>query len=561
MFELNTQQKKAVFEIKSNCLVSASPGSGKTRTLVARAQYQLESLPQFKSLALITYTNAGADEIYSRISTDKDIFIGTIHSFCLEYILRPFGWLYKWNKPIVISYEQQEEFLNENADIDLGENGIEELGKIKKTITGEIDTQTEWEHQITREELAERYYDYQENIKVIDFNEILYRSHKIVEENEFVAKSLASKFQEILVDEFQDTNLFQYEILKKINQSGDCVFFMVGDEKQRIFSFAGAIKDAFEIAKNDFDAVQIDLIQTYRSTDSIVSAYSALFNGHPEIQNESLHKNSSQKVIFKETKSKTHTASVRGIIDKLISTYKISPSSIAILSTSWFNAYDISRELRTDYNIVGLGALPHRKSIGSSTFSLLRSLSRFHCESSGRNLKGVKRNIVHVQENGLEFSQRMLHSKTNNLISRFCMLDETENLTNGMITIKGIFDNIFDITHSTFDEILELISEEEKGAWTIGQYISTLAEVNGITNNTIHKVKGLEFDVVILNSMNENRIPYQKCLCRNPWTYEPLSNDSLEEGRNLFYVAVSRAKKILIILHNWKPSMFINDIK
>ena len=127
--------------------------------------------------------------------------------------------------------------------------------------------------------------------------------------------------------------------------------------------------------------------------------------------------------------------------------------------------------------------------------------------------------------------------------------------------LKSIFDSTFNICHSTFGEILDLISDEEKQTWDIGQYLKTLAGVDGITCNTIHKVKGLEFDAVILNEINENKIPYQKCICRNPWTFKELTTEDIENGRTLFYVAVSRARKYLIIFHNWKPSMFVEMIK
>ena len=120
--------------------------------------------------------------------------------------------------------------------------------------------------------------------------------------NDFVSKSLASKFYEILVDEFQDTNLYQYEILKSINHHGDCSFFMVGDSKQRIFSFAGAIEDSFEKAKIDFNAKHADLTEVYRSTNDIIKAYSALFENHPIIENKSDYSELSIEVSFIETK-------------------------------------------------------------------------------------------------------------------------------------------------------------------------------------------------------------------------------------------------------------------
>jgi len=565
--KLNTKQKKAVFDFKGSCLITASPGTGKTRTLVSRGVHKLESLPKHKSIALITYTNAGADEIASRLITEKPVFIGTIHSFCLEYILRPFSWLNNWNRPRVISYEQQELFFEENSDIDLeenfGQNKFDELGKIGKNIDSSLNCDVEWNHSITIQEVATRYYDYQAQLKVIDFNEILYRSYYILKNNPFVCKSLSSKFYEILVDEFQDTNLYQYEILKSIKDFGDCTFFMVGDSKQRIFSFAGAIENSFEKAMEDFNSEPLDLTESYRSTNNIVNAYSALFENHPIIENKSDYCNLNIDVNFFQTKKGNHQAIVNSVIKQLIEKADINLSEIAVLSTSWFTAYPLSKALRQNYHIVGLGALPH-KSISNSTISLLRILSKHYVAPSIRKLRSIKRNIeMHLLENGLQLSEKEFNNKTNALITRCLALDSEKDIVAGLKDVQDIFNNVFKVQHTTFDEILDKISQEEKQSWSIGQYLKTLAGVDGINCNTIHKVKGLEYDAVILNEMNENKIPYQKFLGkeRGNYLYQELSEEDIENGRNLFYVALSRARKYLIILHNWYPSMFIEIIR
>ncbi|SNR50907.1 Superfamily I DNA or RNA helicase [Lutibacter agarilyticus] len=565
--KLNKNQRKAVFELIGSALITASPGTGKTRTLVARAINKLETLPKHKSIALITYTNAGADEIASRLITEKPVFVGTIHSFCLEYILRPFSWLNKWKRPKVISYEQQEEFFEVNEDIDLegnfGQNKFDELGKIGKNLDGSLNSEIEWNHSIPIQEVALRYYDYQTSIGVMDFNEILYRSYYIVTNNSFVCKSLSSKFHEILVDEFQDTNLYQYKILKSINDFGTCTFFMVGDSKQRIFSFAGAIKKSFEQAKIDFNSEQLELTETYRSTDNIVNTYSKLFEDHPIIDNKSDNSRLDIDVTLIQTKKDNHLEYVNSIVNQLIEKENIELNEIAVLSTSWFSAYPLSQSLRQNHRIVGLGALPH-KYISNSTTSLLRILAKHYLEPSIRKLRSIKRNIeMHLLENGLQLSEKELTYKTNTLITNFLLLNSDNNIVAGFCEIKKMFHSVFKITHATFDEILDKISTEEKQTWTIGEYLETLAGVNGINCNTIHKVKGLEFDAVILNEMNENKIPFQKFLGKegNDWIYQELSEEDIENGKNLFYVAVSRAKKYLIILHNWKPSMFINIIR
>lgn len=560
--QLNSKQRKAAYELSGNTLITASPGSGKTKTLIARAMHKLEIIPKYKTIALITYTNAGADEISSRLIDQKNLFIGTIHSFCLEHILRPFGWIYNWTRPRVISYEEKQTFFEENVDLEeeLDVNKFEELNKIKKSLDGNLDFNIQWDHAIELKDIASRYYEYQNNLKVIDFNEILYRSYKIIIENEFVAKSLASKFFEILVDEFQDTNLYQYEILKSINHHKKCTFFMVGDDKQKIFSFAGAIENAIERAKIDFNAQLETLTETYRSTNAIVKAYSKLFKDHPVIENKSLNANLDIEVSFFQTKNSNHQNCLKAIVKQLIEKYNIELSEIAILSTSWYTAFPASKALREDYNVVGLGALPH-KSISNSTVSLLKSLSKYRNSPNLRTLRSIKYNIeLHLLETGLILSEDEFHKITNTLISKFLKIPLNKTLKDGIVHIKKLFNQTFEKYHSTFDEILDLIPDDGQKNWNINRYLEALAGVNGIINNTIHKVKGSEFDAVILNQMNENKIPYQKLLCRKSWIYQKLTIENIEDGRNLFYVGVSRAKKYLIILHNWKPSLFIEII-
>lgn len=562
---LNEKQRQVVYEMSGNTIVSASPGSGKTKTLVARAQHKLETIPSHKSLALITYTNAGADEISYRL-TDQDnkVFIGTIHRFCLEFILRPFGWIYNWYKPRVITYDELNEFIEKKKpEFDLGINALDDLNKIKVSLDGKLDTSVEWNNSVDLETVANEFYEFLEDKKAIDFNGILYRSYKIIIENDFVVTSLANKFYEISIDEFQDTNIYQYEILKAIQQRKTCTFFMVGDEKQRIYRFAGAIDNAFEKASSDFEAPIAILEVTYRSTTNIINTFSSLFDNHPELTNESKYKDKDYKVIFKQTTKKDHNATLEDLVDQFVNKLKVEPSEIAILSTQWRDALSVSKVLRSKFRVVGLGALPH-KSINNSTFNLFRCLSRFSHSSTVRSLRIIRRAIeLHVLENNFIVSETEFNFITNSLISKFIHVDNSLSLKDGITEVQKIFDTTFKVTHSAFSELLSLIDDEEEPQWTFEKYIETLSGVAGITVNTIHQAKGLEYDVVILNQMNENKIPYQMYLGQqgSDYIYADLTEESIEDGRTLLYVGISRAKAVLIILHNWKPSMFIDTLK
>ncbi|WP_419698127.1 UvrD-helicase domain-containing protein [Mucilaginibacter sp. NFX135] len=558
---LNRIQHDVVFNSPSNTIVSASPGSGKTKTLVARAQHKLDSLPHRKSLVLITYTNAGADEIASRLVTNQesDVFIGTIHRFCLEFILRPFGWLYKYPKPKVISYDELLEFIELNPLLDLGNSPLDELNKIKKGLDGSLDLTVKLANDWSVAYVAELFYDFLKSKKAIDFNEILYRSYVIIFNNDFVVTSLANKFYEISVDEFQDTNIFQYEIFKTINKKHICTFFMVGDEKQRIYRFAGAIDNAFNKATADFSSEIRILEHTYRSTNNIINAYSSLFAHHPLLINESKYKNENLPCIIHQTNKNNHNETLLNCVEKFIQSggdlYEI-----AILSTSWIDALNVSRALRHKYPVVGLGALPH-KSNNTSTFGLLRAICRFNYLTSVRNLRIVKRNMdQHCAENNLTYDEKELTNATNLLITKTLALDKSMNLIDGLAYLKQIFDSIFSFKHSAFEEISSLIDIEESKLWTLDKYMETVSGMNGININTIHQSKGLEFDLVILNNINEGKIPYQS------WNFEKQERDTLtveneDDGRHLFYVGLSRAKAALIVLHNWKPSIFVSYVQ
>jgi len=559
---LNDKQRHVAYNCPGNTIVSASPGSGKTRTLVARAQHKLETLPAHKALALITFTNAGADEIAERlVIKEHNVFIGTIHRFCLEFILRPFGWLYDWERPRIITNDELLEFVELNQKtITFGNSPLDEINLIKRNVNGELDLDVDWSNARALEYVAELYFAFLQSKKAIDFNEILYRSYKIVSENPFVVNSLANKFYEISIDEFQDTNIFQYEIFRIINTKNVSTFFMVGDEKQRIYRFAGAMDNAFTQASGEFNTPIEILEVTYRSTQNIINAYSALFGNHPNLQNESEYKDEDIPISVVETQNANHNDTVQRTIEFLLNA-NVPLHEIAILSTRWQDALLISRALRNRYRVVGLGALPHRH-VNNSTFSLLRSVCRFMYSNTVRNIRIIKRNIeLHDLENGFGLSEVQINGLCNNLIFKFSGIDKNLVLEDGMLIFKEIFDDAFKISHETFLEILQMVDEEEKPHWTTERYMETLSGVAGITVNTIHQAKGLEYDAVILNSINENRLPYQQLIDRSTWTYSPLTPESIEDGRTLLYVGISRAKVFLSILHNWRPSMFIPIVR
>ncbi|MFW6026473.1 MAG: UvrD-helicase domain-containing protein [Candidatus Woesearchaeota archaeon] len=559
MAHLNEKQKKAVNEY-GNVFVSAPPGSGKTRTLIARAEKKLENYD--KPVALITYTNAAADEMRNRINSEKKIFVGTIHKFCLEYIIRPFAWLYNCRNLKVISFEDRKK-IKEKIDEKFGSKiQYSFFDNVRKNLNGKIDL-SNIDYNM---EIADFYFYYLKKNELIDFNEILYRAYKILDDHQFIRTSLASKFTEILVDEFQDINYFQYEIIKLLNKDKLCSFFMVGDFRQSIMKFAGAIDLEFDEVESDFNCRVIQLNKTYRSTDNIVDSYTSLFNNHPELDNCSEVNDANIKIKIKSCnrsyscrRCNDHCKNNVNIIEDMLEFLLkkgIEESEIAILSPRRNDARKIGSKLAGNFNIVGPYVLPHSlKGIKStSTFQLIKSLSKYFVDSSVNNLRNIKSAIeIYLLENNISVKQEKINLLTKNLLITF-FENKNIKIINALKNIESEFYRNFGVDQKEFDAIINKIKLNKKEGLIFGKYLKVLSGIDGIFNQTIYAAKGLEFDVVILNRIDEGRIPYSSYRSAS-------SKEDIEEGRKLFYVGLSRAKRYLAIIHAYNESRFISDVR
>lgn len=562
---LNQSQSRAAFNLDGNILVEASPGSGKTRTLVARAENQLNYIPPFKKLVLITYTNAAADEIADRLSNNSTIFIGTIHRFCLEFILRPYSWLFKWGQPHIRNFEDAQDFLDENREV-TNQITIEDLDCIKRGLNGSLDIVCErkW-GKVRANELATRYFKFLEDRNLIDFNEILYRTLIILENHQFVAKALANSIQEILIDEYQDTNYFQFRIFNCIRENGEVTFFMVGDKRQMIFRFAGAWEKVFDRTIEDFSPKQEFLSMVYRSSDVIVNGFCKLFPDHPKLNNDNENKDFNFYIKILKSNSKVKNQhkellckEIRYLINK-----DVRLSEIAILCPTWNACFNCCRELRTDYPVVGIGALPHQiRSLDRLNFDLLRSLIIFVYSPTVSHLNAATRAFSFYSiANAMEIDDVKKHNIINRLIFDIKNIDNSCSLKEGFDRLKDIFNDRLNGSVDIFTQILGMINPDELPFWTLEKYFSVLSKQSGITINTIYQAKGLEYDAVIIDDCSRPRIPYHKWNSSTRSHLEP-SEEVYEDGRRLMYVAMSRARKYLFINYDsyFGPSCFINDV-
>jgi DNA helicase II / ATP-dependent DNA helicase PcrA len=300
--ELNKYQKKAVLASRST-VVLAGPGSGKTATLVVKAAYLLaERIQPPRGLACITFNNEAAGEFRKRlallgVNPGERVFLGTLHSFCLNCVLRPLGGLQAntATPDLVVSEEERAKILRDAADevqeglrpYDL-ESTITRLRSriaCNEDISGFADSDLQ---------ILKKYSATLRSRNLIDFDGMVLNCLALLQSKPWIAEILAAKFPWILIDEYQDLGGPLHKIVEILASKGSICIFAVGDPDQSIYDFAGAdpkyISELTE--RTDFKTVRLKF--NYRSGKRLIAASQAAlapseprdFRPNPESKNE-----------------------------------------------------------------------------------------------------------------------------------------------------------------------------------------------------------------------------------------------------------------------------------
>ncbi|MFF7127215.1 UvrD-helicase domain-containing protein [Streptomyces sp. NPDC008240] len=283
--ELHPTQRTAVLH-PGNVVLRAGPGSGKTRTLVARAAYLLETqISAFRGLACITYTNAAADEIRRRVfqrgvRADGRIACSTVHAFCLNEILRAFAPL--TNEPA----PQAGQVLGNKATEILLQSCFDRVGIAEVLAQFRTGTSTRIRRALAcsepldafdpREVEAARLYEEQLVARnEIDFEAMVTRALRIVRQYEPVRNLLHARFPHLIVDEYQDLGGVLHELVVALHDLAGITVFAVGDTDQSVYGFTGAdAKYLNALAERD-DFRDLPLDVNYRSGQKIITAAEA----------------------------------------------------------------------------------------------------------------------------------------------------------------------------------------------------------------------------------------------------------------------------------------------
>ncbi|MEI4550546.1 ATP-dependent helicase [Pseudoalteromonas spongiae] len=559
--DLNDEQIAAITE-PNNVFLVACPGSGKTRTLTYKIASELSGLEDLKKwVVAITYTHRAADEIRERIETlgvdTSQLWIGTIHAFCLEWILKPYGLYHDKLKngfKIINSYDSEEIISQICSSIRTERIRYGECSHFY-TPRGLTLTCAGNKISLVRQVLDEYHRHLAENDQ-IDFEQILYFAHEILSSNSSVAKILSNLFSYILVDEYQDTKEVQYSIFASIIKAseGRVKSFIVGDPNQAIYGSLGGYAitqlELEQLAEVSFTPMALD--KNYRSSRKIID-YFRNFNvtpsatiavgehrDHPSIitYDQITHKDNLVEQVSRHIE---HSVLNKGILEK----------EICVIAPWWMHLAALTRNLVNrlpQYNFDGPGLVPFSRDIDNFWFKLTQIiLTEPSPNMYVKRLRWASDVIYDMElalvDVNLIFPKQLL--KTINSIS----IDEDDGLT----YLRAFFEALFGkleiefmlypmlkehheaFFNSTQNRIDRLRNENALFATDIEAFRRAFKPRTGIKVSTIHGVKGGEYDVVISFGLLQDLVPN-------------FNDNSVDSAKKLLYVIGSRARKNLHLI-------------
>jgi len=570
--DLNEAQKEAATHIDGALLILAGAGSGKTKTITTRLAYLLSLGIDPANTLTLTFTNKAANEMRERALNliKNDIphppLLLTFHKFGLLFLKLYIHLLNRDNNFVIIDSDDQKKILKQ-ISTDLPPNYMsKEISKYKNSFLTPDEVYS-LANDINYKKLALIYDKYQKYLfenNLVDFDDLLLLSYKILDENEDLAKEISQKYQYIMVDEYQDTNEIQLLLLKKfcLTHNNICV---VGDDDQSIYGFRGANhKNILEFEK-DFNAKVIKLELNYRSTNQILKAANNLISFNKNRYDKKLISaigDGKEIKILSNYNEISEAETIAKEIKKLINS-GINPKEIAILYRINALSRSIEDGLRNEgiaYKLVGGMKFYEREEI-KDLISYLRLMVNIHDDYSFKRIvnkprRGIGKTTISkieevkkelsfmefIKNDNLDFISKKAKKTLKDFINTIEFLStlSLEELPNGI-------EETINLSKSYKDEDKARNIEEfygmlrEKSDLTLREFLNELSlesDQDKITDEminvmTIHASKGLEFEYLYVIGLEEG--------------FFPLNDADIEEERRLAYVAITRAKKELTL--------------
>ena len=540
--ELNTQQRQVCID-EGNILLKACPGSGKTRTLTYKLAYLVEKYIASQKLNIaITYTNRAADEIKERLErieiSENKVWVGTIHQFCLEFIIRPYT---MYHKRLRKGYHIIDEYVMKQYIEEI----IEELGI-------DIGYSKPFEYP----EILEKYQKKLLDEKEIDFNDILSISFDLISDKKFIAENISGIIRTILVDEYQDTNELQYKILSSIVRADKKIqVTFVGDTDQAIYGGLGGVAKTCDELQKEFGVKFLErkLDGCYRSTQRIVDYYSYFQLKGMKIQAVSDIKDEIGCLIYDNTINKSELFEKIACIVKDELSKGIPETEICIIAPQWWLLFPLSKKMKDLLPNVKFDA-PDITPIKYDPMNIFYLISKLLFTESGIRITSRKRvanEIIEIltEEYKIRLSEQIDSYRVLKVINSIYPTNENgiaylqEAITKFLVGI-GIELSIEASLYKAYEDFMERIKDRVKNnhlSTDIDVFRQCFKEKEGVVINTFHGVKGEEYTTVIAFGILKGYIPHWDIIINKPIDYQK------NETKKLLYVVCSRAKKNLFL--------------
>ena len=607
---LNHAQTEAVAHNKGPCMVLAGPGSGKTLTIAKRIEYLImKHKVRPEEILVITFTKYAAWEMKNRTRSicgpsSYAVTFGTFHGIYYGIL----KWAYRLNQSNLLSDEEKYRILREilpgidwdqEPEADEEKDYLQELaieiGNVKNNC---MDIEEYEPVKYTTEKFHKLYRTYEETKKKyrkIDFEDMLIQCRDLFMKRPDILKKWQEKFQYILVDEFQDVNQAQYDVVRMLAAPQDNLF-VVGDDDQSVYGFRGAKPGIMKEFMKDYPkARQILLDVNYRSSGYIVKGALRVI-GNNKIRFE-------KKIeAFRKPDETVHVQEVKDPVQEAeyvlerIREYRekgVSYTEMAVLYRTNVDARAMS-ELMTEYQIPFV-MKEHLNNIyehfiALDMISYLRLSQgeydrKYFLQIANRPNRYLTRESMKTGNVSYESLRRYYRDK-DWMVDRIDQLewdmkmicDKTPYAAIQYIRKRMGYDEFLKeyaayrkISSEDLFAVLEEIWQNSKGYGTIKEWFEHIesygkmlkeqnkknGEKEGVNLMTMHAAKGLEFDTVFVIEANEGSCPYKKAT----------TDEEIEEERRLFYVAMTRAKRKLVISYvkekNGKdllPSRFVSEL-
>ncbi|MDY5213703.1 MAG: DNA helicase PcrA [Megasphaera elsdenii] len=612
---LNDRQCEAVKHTEGPLLITAGAGSGKTKVLTCRIAHLLElGVAPYRILA-ITFTNKAAKEMKERVTNlvgaqADSIWLSTFHSFCAKLLRFEVDGFHGYTRNFTIYDSSDQLVLVKDC---LKKLNLDDKQFMPRSVLGTISSAKNVlmdakafaakASDFYEQKVADVYALYQEKLRennAVDFDDLLFLAVRLLQEKEDVRKKYQSRFQYILVDEYQDTNHAQYALTKILaaRWRNICV---VGDADQSIYAWRGAdIRNIIDFTRDYPDAASIKLEQNYRSTKTILHAANAVIDNNESRPKKTLwtENPAGNKIIHYQAQTEHDEADyIAGVIYNRHEISHEPYGDMAILFRTNAQSRVLEEKLMRyaiPYTMVGGTKFYDRKEI-KDVLAYLRLL--YNPEDSlslTRIINVPKRNIgattmehvaAYAEEQGISLFEALSSTDEipvtkrarTSLESFAAMIFDLLNDIEGK-DVLSLIETV--IKQTGYGDMLDKEAEHdpqgESRKENVGEFLSVAKDYmdsnpdgnlqdflenvalvsdvddfessdSKVTLMTLHAAKGLEFPVVFLTGLDEGLFPHSRTL---------MDPEQVEEERRLAYVGITRAERQLYVTNAITRTMY-----